>query len=167
MPTALIIKTNGETEPLILGERDSEGEQSNYLAIKQSVGGILDTVYNDGDSVVCYVHDEGLLIGLPVNAFATMLFGRPLVGDVVLVGCLNEFGENDGYDYELPGVCLSDEFIKAAKAVNSNEQLVAILTQHIAEMDFSPKVISMTDNDFSRWCETGEIPTDDTNKGDN
>lgn len=160
MPTALLIKANGETARLTLNERDSEGEQSNYEVIRDGVGGLLDTVRND--EVVCYVHDEGLLIGLPVNVVASMLFQRPLVGDVVLVGYLNEYGESDGYDYDLPSEYLSDDFIKTAQEMNTDEQMITALTAHIAEMDFSPKVIPMTDDDFTRWYETGEMP-----KGDN
>jgi len=159
MPTALLIKANGETERLTLNERDSEGEQSNYEIIRNGVGGLLDTVRND--EVVCYLHDEGLLIGLPVNVCASMLFQRPLVGDVVLVGSLNEWGESDGYDYELPSAYLSDKFVQTAHEMNTDEQMITALTQHISEMDLSPKVIPMTDADFERWYETGEIPNGD------
>lgn len=156
MATALLIKTDGTTERLTLNS------ESNYELIRDSVGGLLDSVAND--EIVCYVHDEGLLIGLPVNVIASSLFSRPLVGDVVLVGRLNEFGESDGYDHQLPEFFLSDKFALATQLMNTDEGLIAELTEYISEMDFSPTITSLTDEQMNHYLRTGEFPTDD--KGD-
>lgn len=79
------------------------------------VGGIIDAVTNGFDpsdfghddedpfTLVGYVHDEGLLIGLDTNDRASVLFERTLVGDVVVVSGTNPFDlEYDGYNYDVP-----------------------------------------------------------------
>ena len=67
--------------------------------INTAVGGWFDAVHpfpNDDLNIVGYVHDEGLLMGLEPNPVASALFGRFLVGTVVVVGALNEEGKYDG-----------------------------------------------------------------------
>ena len=67
--------------------------------INAAVGGWFDAVHpfpNDDLNIVGYVHDEGLLLGLEPNPVASALFGRFLVGTVVVVGALNEEGQYDG-----------------------------------------------------------------------
>ena len=79
------------------------------------VGGIIDAVTNGFDpsdfghddedpfTLVGYVHDEGLLIGLDANQRASVLFQRTLVGDVVVVSGTNpsDLGY-DGDNYDVP-----------------------------------------------------------------
>ena len=89
---ALHIKTDGTFTELTLS--------GNYQEINNLVGGWFDAVR--GEDFVVYVHDEGLLIGLEPNVFATMLTGRVIVGDVVIVGALNENGEYDGENHDVP-----------------------------------------------------------------
>lgn len=79
------------------------------------VGGVIDAVSNGFDpsdfghdeedpfTLVGYVHDEGLLIGLAENQRASVLFQRTLVGDVVLVSGTNpDTLEYDGDNYDVP-----------------------------------------------------------------
>lgn len=68
------------------------------------VGGWMDVVrpLNPAIKVVGYVHDEGLLMGLDPNPIACALFGRFLVGNVVVVGTLNSEGVDDGESYDVP-----------------------------------------------------------------
>ena len=98
-----------------------------------------------------YVHDEGLLIGLEPNVTATVLYGNPIAGDVLLVGTLNDKGEHDGYDYDLPDFFFSADFFARAVVVNNEEANRVLLAEQIAKMDLTPKFVSMTDDEFNAW----------------
>jgi len=150
MTKALLVKATGEVTQLDLPKDDA------YEVIKEAVGGWIDSARTD--EVVAYVHDEGLLIGLRVNAVCSLLFGRPLVGDIVLVGQLNEYGESDGYDHDLPEAYLSEKFLGLAHDMNSDETVVDSLTKTVSEMDLTPKMFSLTDDEMTEYFETGEIP---------
>jgi len=84
-----------EIEPVMVGE---------YTDIQTMVGGAFDcvTAKVGGNIIVGYVHDEGLLIGLEQNWFASALFGRNLVGPCVVVAGESPSGEYDGENYDLP-----------------------------------------------------------------
>jgi len=90
---------------------------SGYESVRDFVGGMIDVVRTtvsahdigakDGEdnerfTAVGYVHDEGLLIGLPLNARASVIFGRELVGDVLIVNAENTNGVCDGDNYDVP-----------------------------------------------------------------
>ena len=98
-----------------------------------------------------YVHDEGLLIGLEPNVTATVLYGNPIAGDVLLVGTLNDKGESDGYDYDLPDLFFSADFFARAVVVNNEETNRTMLSEYIAKMDFTPKVVSLNEDEFNAW----------------
>lgn len=67
-----------------------------YKTIQHHVGGVFDvTVTPQGDSVYC--HDEGLLIGLPMNLYAYALWGYGLAGTLVVTGPVDA----DGYDTDV------------------------------------------------------------------
>lgn len=70
-----------------------------HNTIHEQVGGWFDCVVNG--HFVGYVHDEGLIIGLPYNPIASLLFGCPLVGNCVVYSSLNAQGVHDGYDHRL------------------------------------------------------------------
>lgn len=88
-PQGLLINNTSVT-PVSLGD---------HTTIHEQVGGWFDCVRND--SLVGYVHDEGLLIGLPLNPIATALFGRIIVGNCVVYSFRNEKGEYDGDNHPL------------------------------------------------------------------
>ena len=94
MTKAILITTENEISRVELPETNS------LSILQQHVGGYIDAVR--GEDIVGYVNDEGLLIGLDINAGASMLFGRLLVGNVVIVGGLNERGEYDGENHDTP-----------------------------------------------------------------
>lgn len=92
LPTGI----NTQIEPAIITDLKS---------IQDYVGGHIDAVRTempDGTIVVGYLHDEGLLIDLPVNWFASALFCRELRGPVVLVSGVSPTGVYDGENYDLP-----------------------------------------------------------------
>ncbi len=103
---------NKEIEPVMVGE---------FTHIQSLVGGAFDCVRTEvnGKVIVGYVHDEGLLIGLEQNWFASALFGKNLVGPCVVVGGESPTGEYDGEDYDLPE--------------NFYQFLTTKFTQHVAE----------------------------------
>jgi hypothetical protein len=84
-----------EIEPVMVGE---------FTDIQTMVGGAFDCVTTKvgGHIIVGYVNDEGLLIGLEQNWFASALFGRNLVGPCVIVAGESPSGEYDGENYDLP-----------------------------------------------------------------
>lgn len=107
MTTGLVLYADPtkEPEPILLSEQDS------LQAIQERVGGLIDAVKHvavnqDTDEqmvLVGYINDEGLLLKLPMNPLASIVFNRELVGDVVLVSGTNpESGAYDGENYDLP-----------------------------------------------------------------
>ena len=74
-------------------------------SLQQYVGGMIDAVrteLEDGTVIVGYVNDEGLMLNMETNWFASALFDRQIVGDVVLVSGTSPEGEYDGENYDLP-----------------------------------------------------------------
>jgi hypothetical protein len=108
LPTGI----NKEIEPVMVGE---------YTDIQTMVGGAFDCVTTKvaGQIIVGYVHDEGLLIGLEQNWFASALFSRNLVGPCVIVAGESPSGEYDGENYDLPE--------------NFFQFLTTKFTEHVAE----------------------------------
>lgn len=78
---ATLYRANGEVE-----EIDGEGA-NRTVTLEQCqalIGGCIDCV-RAGKSRALVVHDEGLLIGLPMNPNASKLAGKIIVGDALLV----------------------------------------------------------------------------------
>ena len=148
MATAVVIRSSGEVFTQDIPTEDG------HTLIHEIVGGWFDCVR--GEEIVGYVHDEGLLIGLPVNAVASMLFQRPLVGDCVVIGSLNEKGEYDGENHDVPVAFTSGRFFDFAKEIAEMEVIKEMLAKAISEMDFSPTITSLSDDEFSAWLEGGE-----------
>jgi hypothetical protein len=84
-----------EIEPVMVGD---------YKHIQSLIGGCFDVVTTrvGGNEIVGFVHDEGLLIGLEQNWFASALFERNLVGPCVIIGGESPDGYCDGDSYDLP-----------------------------------------------------------------
>lgn len=143
MATALLIKTTGEVEVTTVPE------DNGYQVLNELCGGWIDCVRND--DIVGYVNDEGLLIGLDANVLASILFGRPLVGDVVVLGALSEEGEYDGENHDVPEQYLSDRFREVASAMLADERVTELVKATIADIDLTPKVTTLTDEEFDAW----------------
>ena len=79
-------------------------EINHYTDIQRHVGGLFDVVEctwtYDGDTFNCdmFVHDEGLILGLPWNPTGAALAQRPIVGDVVITGPPDRDGNGTDYD---------------------------------------------------------------------
>ena len=110
MTSAVLLKADAEQKPeaVLLGGGDTD----RVSEIQAKVGGVFDAVRRDAIDtsgatksfqIVGYVHDEGRILNLPLNAMATMLFEQNIFGDVVLVSATNpETNETDGEDYDIP-----------------------------------------------------------------
>lgn len=148
MATALLIKTTGELEITDIPT------ENGHLVLNELCGGWIDCVRNNdalGQDIVGYVNDEGLLIGLDPNILASIIFGRPLVGNVVIVGALNEHGEYDGENHDIPEDYLTERFRMAAEYMLADERVTEIVTATIADIDLTPKVTVISDEDFDAW----------------
>ena len=87
------------------------------LDIRSMVGGWFDCVRTDDGALVGYVNDSGLTDGMAPNVMASIVFGRPLYGPCVVVGGLNEAGEYDGDNHDVPenralGLLLMNELFR-------------------------------------------------------
>lgn len=89
---AVLIVADGRTIKSIAGDLES---------IQAAVGGYIELVPTPGAPFVMFVNEEGKLQNLPSNQLATELASRytvlgdgPLVGNAVLVGPVDEHGDN-------------------------------------------------------------------------
>ena len=151
MKSAVAVMPTGEVTAFELGER-------NYENIVRHVGGIITTVRTSDESIVAYVHDEGLLIGLEPNVFASAFTGQNIVGPMVIVGAVSEQGEYDGHDHDVPDFYKSVDFAELVKRLNTDETSKSVISANIDEMDFSHKVIAMNDQQFDEWLKNGTLP---------
>ena len=79
-------------------------------SLQTEVGGYVELV-RFSDDVHAYINEEGKIQGLQVNLFASLLSqsmeiglrrSDMLVGTVILLGSLNEQGEYDAEDHDIP-----------------------------------------------------------------
>jgi|GEM_PF-2271335 len=73
-------------------------------AIHDLIGNYFDCVsmnMRDGSVLVAYVDDMGHLHGLPMNAWASSIFARPLAGTAIMFSATSPQGEYDGENYPL------------------------------------------------------------------
>jgi hypothetical protein len=143
MATALVLTPEGD-----FYQTDIPSDEG-HKVIHDIVDGWFDCVRQE--QFVGYVNDEGLLIGLPVNIVASVLFGRPLVGNCVILGSLNENGEYDGENYDVPSALLVEEIQDEFHKLNADPSVKETIETIIAGMDFSPTITSLSDTEFSAW----------------
>jgi hypothetical protein len=113
-----------------------------YKDIQREIGGCFDVVRLRQDSsigeiaMVGYVHDEGLILDLPLNYYASALFGQELRGDCVLMWALSPNGEYDGDDYDLPDniiAWLLDGFTDKVRGAYNEAMTMTIALQKCQE----------------------------------
>ena len=132
---------------------------SDYADLRDAVGGLIDSVsHTEYPDLVGYIHDEGLLIGLEPNALASLIFGRPLVGPCVIVGCLSPTGAYDGENYDVPERYDVEVLSALASALVADEGVMESLRNAVASIDLMPSVTPLNDAQFAKWLETGELP---------
>ena len=132
---AVLVKTSGEVTTV---ELPREGA---HTVINELVGGWFDCVNDWEMGVTAYVHDEGLLIDLPTNNMASLLFRRVLAGDVVLVG----IADDEGYDTNVPSDFMTAHFANMALEASHDLELSLSINNHRESMDFTPVVTEWKD----------------------
>jgi hypothetical protein len=71
-----IFRTNGDVDIINL-----HGQPVTLTQLQEAVGGYIEPI--PGANGRAYFNEEGRLKGLPKNPVASMIFGLPIVGDVV------------------------------------------------------------------------------------
>lgn len=89
----LVLRTNGEIEV-------KELTKPLYKSLRAEIGGYIEIVrpatIRLPDHFVMVVDEEGLLKGLPSNVIASIIYGGPIVGDVVFI---REGMTIEGFDF--------------------------------------------------------------------
>jgi len=132
---AVLVKTSGEITAIEL-PRDGA-----HTVIHELVGGWFDCVNDYEMGVTAYVHDEGLLIDLPTNNIASLLFHRVLAGDVVLVG----IADDEGYDTNVPSDFMTAHFANMALEASLDTDVSLSLNKYREGMDLTPVVTEWKD----------------------
>lgn len=109
---AIVLTTGGKIEIRELEVKDG----SLYASLRKVVGGDIERVkpmYLSG-SLVMAVNEEGRLLNLPFNVFASLLYGTqfhgiPIVGDVAI---LDEDYRDEGLDFTGLSDLLADELYR-------------------------------------------------------
>ena len=103
----ILLKADDGAEPMPIPVTD-------HVSINEYIGGHFDCVRQQYEAseflletgeqftAVGYVHDEGLILGLPLNKMATVIFRREVYGDVVIVSGTSPDGDYDGENYDVP-----------------------------------------------------------------
>jgi len=102
MPKALVLHTDGEIE-----EFNYEG---NYQKLCAIVDGYIEAVSFGDKPYFCYCNEEGKLVGLDENKFATelwynsgqvVLLGDYIAGSVIFFGNIDDEGNDTDYPQSL------------------------------------------------------------------
>ena len=134
-----------------------------HKSLQEHIGGHFDVVRCDMGhpekiAILGYVHDEGLLLDLPMNYLATALFKQHIVGDVVVTWGLSPNGHYDGDDYDFPEEImdyLQTELLKStAEAYNQSTNITLAMAVASSQGFITPE-------------EVYEIATDLYNSRDN
>ena len=132
---AVLVKTSGEVTAIDLPREGA------HTTINELVGGWFDCVNDWEMGVTAYVHDEGLLIDLPTNNMASLLFHRVLAGDVVLVG----IADDEGYDTNVPSDFMTEHFANMALEASHDLDVSLAINKYREGMDFTPVVTEWKD----------------------
>jgi hypothetical protein len=145
----LVVRVDGETSVV----------ECSYEGIREGLSGMtFDFV--QGQTLGCYVPDEGLLTGEVLNVPMSILFGRPLYGTAVVCAAQpDDFGNTLSPTRE--DVAFLVELADAWGRVVANAALIGQEVYVTANLDTlpPPKVVAMDEEQFARWIEHGEMPT--------
>lgn len=104
----LIVRTNGKCEHV---------ENTGLKSMQEAVGGYIEHVTINHE-VSMFVNEEGRLNNLPINHFATLVYGsahktrETIHGDVVFTGATNE----EGNETDVPDIVV-EHFMEKMKSV--------------------------------------------------
>lgn len=150
LPTGI----NTEIQPAIITDLKS---------IQAYVGGTIDAVRHqlpDNTVLVGYCHDEGLLLDMEINWFASALFMQELRGPVVLVSGTSPQGEYDGDNYDLPHEVydyLTTQFtIHVANTYNDAMMMTVALAASVQEGIIDKSDVDRFSEAMERAAHTGD-----------
>lgn len=156
MTKSLLLKTDGTHRRVDLPEQETYKTVSELVAN----GDAFDVVHDPQKRVRGYIHDRGLILGLPVNPVASLLFGINLAGDVLVTNPFNNKGIADGYDYDLEDKWFDGKTLLTFKQISSDKLIIEALQEDIKNMDMSHHVYSLSEEQLEQYFDTGEIPPD-------
>lgn len=107
MKRAILITTQNETLPMAL----SDTLREEVAEIQEAIGGYLEAIRHDLPNLTAFCDDDGKRKNRPLNRLATALFGSPndpIVGNVVVMGPVNDDGDTEGLTVEQIDIFLSD-----------------------------------------------------------
>lgn len=76
---AILIKSNGE----FIDVFPKDGVSFQLDELQKYVGGYIEIIHHPKEDMIAVVNEEGRLLELPYNPYASLIFGREIVGDVV------------------------------------------------------------------------------------
>lgn len=142
-----------------------------YKDIQAKVGGLIDAVFapfstsmfEDGDlegpdfEAVAYVNDEGIILDLPINAMASIMFQRELYGPVVVVSATNPSGTSDGDNYDVPEWFMDAVFQGGLFQVANAMKSVATIQASAVKLALRDGLLSEDQyNKLVEWMESGD-----------
>lgn len=139
----LPVGTGVEPEPVIVG-----GLESLNLMVGGTIDAVTTTLGEDtGCVIVGYINDDGIALDLDFNYIASALFGRQIVGDCVIVWGLNEDGEYDGHNHDLP-TAVANFVMTELMAIVAKGYGVATLLSSFCEIAIEFGIAEQEDVDY-------------------
>lgn len=143
-----------------------------HTDIQAKVGGFIDAVVapfspsmfeDDADlqgpdfEAVAYVNDEGIILDLPLNAMASIMFQRELYGPVVVVSATSPSGTSDGENYDIPEWFMDAVFQGGLFQVARTMKSVATIQASAVRLALRDGIISQEQFDqLIEWMSSGD-----------
>ena len=158
MTKALLLKTDGTHRRVDLPAQGTYKEICRLVADDEG----FDVVHDREKRIRGYIHDRGLLVRLPVNPVASLLFGINLVGDVLVTNPFNPSGLADGHDYDLDDRWFNENTLTKFKSISEDKSIIEALEEDVKNMDLNHHMYSLTDEQMTEYMQTGIIPENAT-----
>lgn len=108
MKRGVVISYTGHVTPVAIVE------ENELTLIQNYVGGYFEVIQHDVPNLTVFADEDGKRKNRPYNTLATSLFGRYLapdliLGDVLVMGGVDEYGETQGLTPEQTDIFLSPD----------------------------------------------------------
>jgi hypothetical protein len=130
-----------------------------YGGIRDGLNGATLSFLRGTNGAGLYIDDNGMITGQVLNIPASLMFGHPLYGPVVLTAA-----EPDEFGNTLPSSPEAVDTLRhlalAWRHVVINAASVGQDVYVTADADTvpEPRVVALSDDEFAKWMETGELP---------
>jgi hypothetical protein len=130
-----------------------------YEAIKEALHqGTIDLCAMPTPDAYLFLDDEGMIKELPMNVPASIMSGQCLFGPVVLVGPADSEGETLPPPERILTAFENLAGVWRAVAQDALAKGQAIAVRADSNSIPAPQMISMTEEEFAHFLETGEVP---------